>query len=234
MNSEHLMSNSIKTMATRATMGSMTNGGAGLVLPRILSKLAVSVVILICTMVAPMTGYAAGDAAAGAQKAYTCLGCHGVKHYVNTYPTYHVPKIAGQHEAYLIAALQAYRGKSRSHASMQANANLLSDQDIADIAAYFAGLGGKKPENPSTEVGLELAQTCAACHGADGNSVAPTNPILAGQYKSYIKQALRSYKSGDRQNPIMTGFAAGLSDADIGKLAEYFSDQKGNIRTAPR
>jgi len=57
---------------------------------------------------------------------------------------------------------------------------------------------------------------------------------LAGQYKSYIKQALLSYKSGERQNPIMTGFAAGLSDSDISKLAEYFSDQKGNIRTAPR
>ena len=234
MNSEHLMTNSVKTMATMATMATTTTSGAGIALPRILSKLALSLVILVGTMVVPMIGHAEGDAAAGAQKAYTCLGCHGVKHYVNTYPTYHVPKIAGQHEAYLITALQAYRGKSRAHASMQANANLLSDQDIADIAAYFAGLGGKKPENPSTEVGLEQAQTCAACHGADGNSVAPTNPILAGQYKSYIKQALLSYKNGERQNPIMTGFAAGLSDADISKLAEYFSDQKGNIRTAPR
>jgi len=233
MNSEHLMSNSVKSRAKIATMTTMettTNGGAGVAL---LSKLALPLVILVGTMLVPMIGHAEGDAAAGAQKAYTCLGCHGVKHYVNTYPTYHVPKIAGQHEAYLITALQAYRGKSRSHASMQANANLLSDQDIADIAAYFAGIGGKKPE-PSTEVGLELAQTCAACHGADGNSVAPTNPILAGQYKSYIKQALLSYKSGERQNPIMTGFAAGLSDSDISKLAEYFSDQKGNIRTAPR
>jgi len=87
---------------------------------------------------------AAGDAAAGVAKAQTCLGCHGVEHYVNVYPSYHVPKIAGQHEAYLIAALKAYRGKLRAHPTMQANAGLLTDQDIEDIAAYFANAGGDK------------------------------------------------------------------------------------------
>jgi len=86
---------------------------------------------------------AAGDAVAGGEKAYTCLGCHGVKHYVNTYPTYHVPRIAGQHEAYLISALKDYRAKTRAHPTMQANAALLSDQDIEDIAAWFAALGAK-------------------------------------------------------------------------------------------
>lgn len=84
---------------------------------------------------------AAGDVAAGGEKAYTCLGCHGVKHYVNTYPSYHVPRIAGQHAEYLVAALQAYRAKTRSHPTMQANAALLSDQDIEDIAAWFAAQG---------------------------------------------------------------------------------------------
>ena len=86
---------------------------------------------------------AAGDAAAGGEKSYTCLGCHGVKHYVNTYPSYHVPRIAGQHEVYLISALQAYRAKTRSHPTMQANAALLSNQDIEDIAAWFAAQGAK-------------------------------------------------------------------------------------------
>lgn len=87
------------------------------------------------------TALAQGDASAGAAKAYTCLGCHGVEHYVNTYPSYHVPRIAGQHSEYLVAALQAYRAKTRSHPTMQANAALLSDEDIADIAAWFASLG---------------------------------------------------------------------------------------------
>ncbi len=84
---------------------------------------------------------AEGDPSRGLEKSYTCLGCHGVKHYVNTYPTYHVPRIAGQHQEYLVAALQAYRGKTRSHPTMQANANLLSDQDIEDIAAWFSAQG---------------------------------------------------------------------------------------------
>ncbi len=86
---------------------------------------------------------AAGDAAAGASKGHTCLGCHGVQHYVNTYPTYHVPLIAGQHEAYLVAALQAYRAQTRAHPTMQANAALLSDEDIADIAAWLSAMGAK-------------------------------------------------------------------------------------------
>jgi cytochrome c553 len=89
------------------------------------------------------SAFAAGDAVAGEELAHTCLGCHGVQHYVNTYPTYHVPLISGQHEAYLVAALQAYRAKTRSHPTMQANAGLLSDQDIADIAAWLSAQGTK-------------------------------------------------------------------------------------------
>lgn len=81
---------------------------------------------------------AAGDPEAGRKKAESCLGCHGVALYVNTYPTYHVPKIGGQHEAYLVAALQAYRDKKRAHDTMHANASSLSDEDMADIAAYLS------------------------------------------------------------------------------------------------
>jgi len=81
-------------------------------------------------MLGSTTQVLAGDAAAGEKKAYTCLGCHGVLHYVNTYPTYHVPKLGGQHKDYLIDALKAYRAKTRSHVTMQANANLLSDEDM--------------------------------------------------------------------------------------------------------
>lgn len=85
----------------------------------------------------------AGDAEAGKAKAYSCLGCHGVLHYVNTYPTYHVPRLGGQHKEYLIAALKAYRSKTRAHRTMQANSDLLTDQDIEDIAEYFSSQGSK-------------------------------------------------------------------------------------------
>ncbi len=82
----------------------------------------------------------AADPEAGRIKANTCLGCHGSAGYQNVYPTYHVPKIGGQHAAYLESALKAYRDKQRSHATMHANASLLSDEDIADIAAYLSTL----------------------------------------------------------------------------------------------
>ena len=98
--------------------------------------------LALCLAGSMLTGGAAvaGDPEAGEQKANTCLGCHGIGGSVNVYPTFHVPKIGGQHEEYLIAALKAYRDKTRSHVTMQANAGSLSDDDIADIAAYFATL----------------------------------------------------------------------------------------------
>lgn len=82
-----------------------------------------------------------GDPQAGRVKADSCLGCHGIPSYTNTYPTYHVPKVGGQNEAYIISALLAYRAGQRSHDTMHINALALSDQDIADIAAFFASAG---------------------------------------------------------------------------------------------
>jgi cytochrome c553 len=82
--------------------------------------------------------------------------------------------------------------------------------------------------------GEELSATCAACHGADGNSTIPTNPILACQYESYLEQALNDYKSGARNNAIMAGFAAALSKQDIKDLAAYFSSQESTLYVPDR
>lgn len=106
-------------------------------------RLLTPVVLAMGLALGMVTSATAGDAAAGEKKAYTCLGCHGVLHYVNTYPTYHVPRLGGQHKDYLVAALKAYRSKTRTHTTMQANANLLTDEDIDDIAEYFASQGAK-------------------------------------------------------------------------------------------
>ncbi len=81
---------------------------------------------------------AEGDAEAGEWKAITCMGCHGIEGYANVYPTYRVPKIGGQHPQYLVEALKAYRAGMRAHKTMRAQAASLSDQDMLDIAAYFA------------------------------------------------------------------------------------------------
>jgi len=82
--------------------------------------------------------------------------------------------------------------------------------------------------------GKDKAQTCAACHGANGISTSDQFPILAGQYKDYIIQALHEYKDGQRNNPIMKGMASGLSDDDIRNLAEYFSGLPGPLNNIPK
>jgi cytochrome c553 len=87
---------------------------------------------------------AASDVEAGRIKAYTCTGCHGIPGYNNVYPTYKVPKIGGQNYEYLTAALKAYRDGERNHSTMELQAKSLSEQDIEDIAAYFASLGGER------------------------------------------------------------------------------------------
>lgn len=86
--------------------------------------------------------FAAGDVNAGRNKASTCMGCHGIPDYFNVYPSYRVPKLGGQHAQYIVSALQAYRDGQRSHATMRAQALSMSDQDMQDLAAYFAAQTG--------------------------------------------------------------------------------------------
>lgn len=93
--------------------------------------------VLCLGALASASGLAAGNPEAGRSKAFTCMGCHGVANYTNAYPTYHVPKLGGQHAQYMVAALQAYKNGQRSHGTMRAQAASLSDQDMEDIAAYF-------------------------------------------------------------------------------------------------
>ena len=84
------------------------------------------------------TARAEGDAKAGQVKSIPCMGCHAIPGYSNVYPTYHVPRVGGQHPEYIVAALKAYKAKQRSHPTMQAQASSLSEEDMNDIAAFFA------------------------------------------------------------------------------------------------
>jgi cytochrome c553 len=80
----------------------------------------------------------AGDAAAGRQKTQMCAGCHGIAGWRTAFPeVYQVPKIVGQHPAYIVKALQAYKSGERSHPSMRAITGSLTDKDMADLAAYY-------------------------------------------------------------------------------------------------
>ena len=90
-----------------------------------------------------INAFAAGDYAAGKIKAYTCTGCHGIVGYNNTYPTYHVPRIGGQNEEYLVIALKGFKSGEREHKTMNLQAEALSIQDIEDIAVYLAAQTNK-------------------------------------------------------------------------------------------
>jgi cytochrome c553 len=92
---------------------------------------------------APAATAVVGSAERGKSLAYTCQGCHGVTGYKNAYPTYYVPKIAGQTNEYLLAALNGYKQGTRTHPTMQAQAQSFSEQDLADIAAYLSSLKKK-------------------------------------------------------------------------------------------
>jgi cytochrome c553 len=105
-------------------------------LPRLVS------VTVACSLFAaawPLCAAEAGDPAAGKGKNSMCVGCHGIPGYHTAFPdVYHVPKIGGQHAAYIVKALQEYKSGNRSHPSMRAIAAGLSDKDMADLAAYYA------------------------------------------------------------------------------------------------
>ena len=108
-----------------------------------LRSIAVSVAAFVLPLLAcAQTPPPAGNAEVGSQKVQMCQGCHGIPGWRTAYPeVYRVPKIAGQHQAYLVKALQEYKSGSRTHPSMRAIASSLSDADMANIAAYYAQLG---------------------------------------------------------------------------------------------
>lgn len=174
-------------------------------------------------------GAVTGNAERGARLGYTCLGCHGIPNYKNVAPVYRVPKLAGQTPEYIVVALQGYKNKERGHATMHAQAISMSDQDMADVAAYLSGRAVKA--NPAAKpVGTppeQVTTICASCHGADGIGITPQYPTLAGQHDDYIERALHDYKRGGRKNAVMAGFVGTLTDADIKALAAYYSQQPG-------
>jgi cytochrome c553 len=95
-----------------------------------------------CSAVLAQAPGATGNAEIGSQKVQMCQGCHGIPGWRTAYPeVYRVPKIAGQHQAYIVKALQEYKSGARTHPSMRAIASSLSDADMANIAAYYAQLG---------------------------------------------------------------------------------------------
>jgi len=193
-----------------------------------------------------------GNVGAGKVKSAVCGACHGATG-INPNPTY--PDIAGQHAAYLAKQLTDFKSGARTDMMMGPMAANLTEQDMADLAAYFSSqkraskktaaiddssasatvsvgsvaivttTGAKAIYKGDVKAGQEKSTMCASCHGADGNSPIAIYPKLAGQSASYLAKQLADFKSGNRIDPIMAGMAAALSDQDMNDLATYFAVQ---------
>ena len=192
-----------------------------------------------------------GDAKAGESKNAMCSGCHAIKGYQASFPEIHkVPMISGQAEKYIVSSLNAYKKGERKHPSMRGIAETLSDQDIADLAAYYSVSGVAKDAKPLTEqpskepnaqVKALLAKAnCSSCHGASfSKPIDPSYPKLGGQHADYLLVALKSYKveknaKVGRNNAIMAGMAKQYTNAELKLMANYLSSLEGNLKTVPQ
>ncbi len=197
----------------------------------------------------PAQAQVAGDAQAGAGKVAMCIGCHGIVGYQSSFPeVYKVPKISGQNAKYIETVLDGYRKGDRKHPSMRSIAITLTDQDIADVAAYYAQHGKvdgaaelPAPREPSAQVGQLLQKgACVSCHGDNfSKSIDPSYPKLAGQHPDYLYAALRAYRDNTnhtwgRSNPVMAGMAKQFSNAELKAMAQYIGSLPGELKTVPQ
>ena len=169
-----------------------------------------------------------GDPERGRALGETCMGCHGIPGYRNAYPSFRVPKLGGQKTEYIVMALTEYRDGTRPHPTMHAQASVLDDQAIADIAAWVTQAGTATADVDAQTPGLpEAATTCIACHGKAGANMLPTPPIISGQHRDYLVHALGQYKDGVRSGTVMTGFAAPLTKEQIEQITTFYSSRDG-------
>ena len=175
------------------------------------------------------------SADAGRTKSATCSACHGVD---GNSVTPDWPSLAGQHTSYIVRQLKAFKAGDRVNVVMKPFADMLTDQDMADIAVYFSA---QKPVPKGADPALvNLGQqiyrggvpqrgiaACIACHGpsGDGNPLA-AYPRISGQHATYVARTLGEYASGTRRsdldlNQMMRNEASALSADEIKALASY-------------
>ena len=190
----------------------------------------------------------AQDAKAGEKKAAMCIGCHGIPDYKASFPeVYRVPKIAGQNAKYIVSALNQYKKGDRKHPTMRGIAASLSDQDMADLAAFYSTEAPSEPAPaalaaavPADVAELLKKGACASCHGANFTTpIDPSYPKLAGQHGDYLYIALREYQTDKnalvgRNNAIMMGMARPLTPAEAKVLAAYFASLPTELKTVPQ
>ncbi|GAB4563990.1 MAG: hypothetical protein Tsb007_32730 [Rhizobacter sp.] len=190
------------------------------------------------------------SAQAGEKKAALCIGCHGIPGYQASFPEIHkVPMISGQGAKYVVAALNAYKKGERKHPTMKSIASTLSDQDMADLGAFYEqqrkggapAAAAPAAAKPSDQVAKLLDQgKCTSCHGADFNTpIDGTYPKLAGQHADYLYVALKAYQTSNnpqlgRSNAIMAGMAQPFTHAQLKLLAQYLASLPSELQTVPQ
>ncbi len=180
-------------------------------------------------------------------KVAMCIGCHAIPGYQSSFPEVHrVPMIAGQNAKYIVAALNAYKAGERKHPTMRGIAEGLSEQDMADIGAYYEkqakpAAGDKPSREPSPQVAALLTKAaCASCHGANfSKPVDPSYPKIAGQHPDYLFVALKAYKNEPnnvvgRTNGVMGGIAKQFTNAELKALAQYMGSLQGEMQVQPQ
>lgn len=178
---------------------------------------------------------AAGDAAAGKSKSATCLACHGVD---GNSPLAMYPKIAGQPENYLVAQIKAFRDKTRQDPLMTPMATNLTDQDIEDLATYYATQtmehGAAPPDSVASGEKIyrggnqqTKVPACMSCHGPNGAGNGPAGwPALTGQHPDYTAKQLRDFANAQRPggpNSMMSDLASRLSEEEIKAVSGYLA-----------
>ncbi|AYF89264.1 c-type cytochrome [Pseudomonas sp. JS3066] len=192
------------------------------------------IVSLLLTLGITGMAHAAGDAKAGQAKAAVCGACHGPD---GNSAAPNFPKLAGQGERYLLKQMKDIKAGNRTVLEMTGLLNNLSDQDLADIAAYFSSqkgsVGAADPKVVARGEALfrggKLEQgmpACTGCHAPDGSGNAAAGfPHLGGQHAQYVAKQLTDFREGNRTNDgdsmIMRGIAAKLSNKDIEAVSSY-------------
>ena len=206
-------------------------------------------VLVVFLSVAAQAQELKGDAKAGQAINAMCIGCHGIKGYQASFPeVYKVPMISGQNAKYIVSALTAYKKGERKHPTLRGISETLTEQNMADLGAYYSGHGvvegqsaPKEVKAPSAQVAALLGKAnCASCHGANFSTpIDPSYPKIGGQHADYLYVALKSYKNDanaivGRGNAIMAGMAKQYSNAELKQIANYLASVQGEVKIEPQ
>jgi len=164
-----------------------------------------------------------GDVNVGQRLSETCAACHGDDGNAHK-PT--MPTLAGQDARYFIKAMKQYKDGMRKHEKMFDAVEVLSEQDMIDLATYYAAQEPRRRDVRTPLVSTQWIARCERCHGINGNSSDPRFPMLAGQDATYLKNVLKAYASGERVNGAMHIMSGTLTSMDIERLAAFFAAQQ--------